>query len=224
MPSILIIGGSSESQDQILEDYLSPLDIHTHDRYTVAGATAGIEEIRDLKRWLITKPFASKHRAVIIRNAGKLTIEAQNALLKTLEEPPSGVYMLLLVDRLEAVLPTIQSRCRLVYDPQLLQTNTQSNLVESLLVSSPAERLILASHVAQTRDAAERWVLGMIGELQVALRGALKANKKPELESIFFALRRCLHLVDDISTNANVRLCVEACLFDLPGEKIAPGR
>lgn len=224
MPSILFIGGSSENQEQLLEGYLSPFGIHAYDRYVLAGATAGIAEIRDLKRWLTLKPFASKVKAVIIKEAGKLTIEAQNALLKTLEEPPLGVHILLLTDRLEAVLPTIQSRCRLVYNPQFQQTNKRNNLVESLLLASPARRLVMASQVSQTRDAAERWALSVVGELRTALQDALNAKKKDKLESIFSTLQRCLRLLDDLATNTSPRLCVEACLLDFPSKKPAPSR
>ena len=52
-----------------------------------------------------------EHKIYIIPDANKMTEQAQNALLKTIEEPPSYAVILLLTDNLNALLPTIQSRC-----------------------------------------------------------------------------------------------------------------
>jgi DNA polymerase III subunit delta' len=56
----------------------------------------------------------SRAKVFIISEADTLTVEAANALLKTLEEPPSHVYFILVTDRPERLLPTIASRCQLV--------------------------------------------------------------------------------------------------------------
>ena len=50
---------------------------------------------------------------LILYKCDKLTVQAQNALLKTIEEPPKGVYLVLLSDSLEMILDTIQSRCQI---------------------------------------------------------------------------------------------------------------
>lgn len=72
----------------------------------------GIEAVRQLEQFLALKvPGQSKiDRAVIIENAHLLTLEAQNALLKTLEEPPKGTILLLTSASEQALLPTIRSR------------------------------------------------------------------------------------------------------------------
>jgi DNA polymerase-3 subunit delta' len=57
-------------------------------------------------------PFEARHRVFVLERADTLNDEAANALLKTLEEPPSYVVLLLLTDRLTQVLPTIASRCQ----------------------------------------------------------------------------------------------------------------
>ena len=57
------------------------------------------------------KPYAGPHKIYIIPDAEKLTIPAQNALLKTLEEPPEYAVILLIADGTSAFLPTILSRC-----------------------------------------------------------------------------------------------------------------
>lgn len=57
------------------------------------------------------KPYSGPHKIYIIDEAEKMNIQAQNALLKTLEEPPEYAVILLLTTRSEAMLPTILSRC-----------------------------------------------------------------------------------------------------------------
>ena len=63
-------------------------------------------------------PFEAQHRVFVLERADTMNDEAANALLKTLEEPPAYVVLLLLTDRLTQVLPTIASRCQAVrFDP-----------------------------------------------------------------------------------------------------------
>src|SRR4051812_28815948 len=59
-------------------------------------------------------PFESRHRVFVLERADTMNDEAANTLLKTLEEPPSYVVLLLITDRLGQVLPTIASRCQVV--------------------------------------------------------------------------------------------------------------
>jgi DNA polymerase-3 subunit delta' len=74
----------------------------------------GIDEIRNLQKFLQLKPFKEKRKIVVILEAQKLTTEAQNSLLKTLEEPPSDSFIILAVSVLSLMLPTIISRCEIV--------------------------------------------------------------------------------------------------------------
>src|SRR3954452_17148957 len=63
-------------------------------------------------------PFEARHRVFVLERADTMNDEAANALLKTLEEPPSYVVLILLTERLTQVLPTIASRCQAVrFDP-----------------------------------------------------------------------------------------------------------
>ncbi len=57
------------------------------------------------------KPYSSPYKIYIIDEAQKLTLQAQNALLKTIEEPPAYAVVMLLADNPDALLPTISSRC-----------------------------------------------------------------------------------------------------------------
>ena len=59
------------------------------------------------------KPFEGDKKVIIIHEGNKLTVQAQNALLKTIEEPPIGVYIMILCESLELILDTIKSRCEI---------------------------------------------------------------------------------------------------------------
>jgi DNA polymerase-3 subunit delta' len=72
----------------------------------------GVEDIRgQLVGDLMIKPYSSPYKIYIIKDAEKLTIQAQNALLKSIEEPPSYAIIMLLTTNADAFLPTILSRC-----------------------------------------------------------------------------------------------------------------
>ncbi len=81
-------------------------------RVTHEKASIGVDDIRlQLNNDILIKPYSSKYKIYIIDEAEKMTEQAQNALLKTLEEPPLYGIILLLTNNLSSLLPTILSRC-----------------------------------------------------------------------------------------------------------------
>ena len=75
------------------------------------GTTIKIDEIRSLTEKVIEKPIVSNRKVYIINDCDKMTPEAQNCLLKTLEEPPEFVVMILISSNENVILNTIKSRC-----------------------------------------------------------------------------------------------------------------
>ncbi len=71
-----------------------------------------IDQVREVEHEVSRPPVEGRRRVVLILNAENLTLEAQNALLKVLEEPPEHTVFLLVSSSPTAVLPTIRSRCR----------------------------------------------------------------------------------------------------------------
>ena len=70
-----------------------------------------IESVRSIKKFLSQKPYQHSSKIIIIQNAQQLQPEAQNALLKMLEEPGENNYFFLTTSRPSQLLPTIMSRC-----------------------------------------------------------------------------------------------------------------
>jgi len=73
-----------------------------------------IDQIRDLQHTIALAPYASAYRIALLPDFQHVTDQAQNALLKTLEEPPDKVILLLTVNAIERLLPTVISRCEVI--------------------------------------------------------------------------------------------------------------
>ena len=72
----------------------------------------GIDQIRAVEQTAVLGPYEGRYRVFIIDGVERLSLEAANALLKTLEEPPARVLLLLLTAEEDGLLPTIRSRCQ----------------------------------------------------------------------------------------------------------------
>ena len=79
----------------------------THEKLSISVDDIRVQVNSDIQ----IKPFSSPYKIYIIDTAEKLTEQAQNALLKTMEEPPEYAVLLLLVNNINLILPTILSRC-----------------------------------------------------------------------------------------------------------------
>jgi DNA polymerase-3 subunit delta' len=74
-----------------------------------------IDQIRAVQRQLIHRPLEGRWRTIVIDDAHNLTLQAANALLKTLEEPPADNILILIARATAALLPTVVSRCQVLY-------------------------------------------------------------------------------------------------------------
>ncbi|RAK04991.1 DNA polymerase III delta prime subunit [Halanaerobium saccharolyticum] len=93
-----------------------------------------IDQIRELKKEIAYKPYDSDHKIYIMETAEKMTKEAANSLLKTLEEPPSFATIILLVEDSGKLLPTIVSRCQ-----QIKLRNVSKEKIKELLLAEGLE-------------------------------------------------------------------------------------
>jgi len=73
-----------------------------------------IEQIRQLQRQISLSPFCAPRKVIIIDEADRMSLEAANCLLKTLEEPPQKSLLILISSNSQRILPTIVSRCQLI--------------------------------------------------------------------------------------------------------------
>lgn len=85
----------------------------SHYRPSNGKLSIGIKDILDIIEEVNKKPYEGDKKVLIIHEANKMTVEAQNAFLKTIEEPPKGVFIILLTENLQDILDTIKSRCQI---------------------------------------------------------------------------------------------------------------
>jgi DNA polymerase III subunit delta' len=85
-----------------------------HQLLATEGNSIGVDDVRAVSRFFEKTAQLGQVRTLILVQAEKMTVAAANALLKTLEEPSANCFMLLLTDDASLLLPTINSRCRLI--------------------------------------------------------------------------------------------------------------
>ncbi|HNR02006.1 MAG TPA: DNA polymerase III subunit delta' C-terminal domain-containing protein [Anaerolineaceae bacterium] len=113
------------------------------------GGIIKVSQVRELQHTLSLTPYESRYRVALLLNFQLANASAQNALLKTLEEAPEKVVLLLTADAADSLLPTIASRC------EILRLRPMAiDALEEALISRwnlPAQKARLYAHLASGR-------------------------------------------------------------------------
>ena len=97
--------------------------------------TISVDDIRvQVNDDIAIRPYSSKYKVYIIADADVMTVQAQNALLKTIEEPPAYAVIMLLTENAEVLLPTIRSRCVMMKLRNIKDQLVKKYLMEQLEV------------------------------------------------------------------------------------------
>ncbi|MDX1490007.1 MAG: DNA polymerase III subunit delta' [Pseudohongiellaceae bacterium] len=132
----------------------------------------GVDQIRELRKFLETSSHAFGRRVIILDSAENLGISSANALLKGLEEPPAGVLFLLLSDRPKAVLPTISSRAQTLRVGKPTKSQSLQWLSHELELSENEANLLLELAMDRPMSAYEMHESGLKESLS-KIAGAL---------------------------------------------------
>lgn len=171
-----------------------------------AASNRGIDDIRDLKSKVKLSPALGKTKVYIIDEVHMLTSEAFNALLKTLEEPPTHVVFILCTTEVHKVPETIKSRCQVFR----IKRATVPQLVEKLLKIVKSEKLdvseqdlekIAIASVGGFRDA--ETLLQQIAEGGISVDSLLSSSSKDSYIDFVANLvmrdaKAALHMLDDV--------------------------
>jgi len=104
-----------------------------------------VDEIREqVNQDVMIRPYSSKYKIYIIPEADSMTVQAQNAILKTLEEPPKYAIFFLLVENTEKLLPTINSRCVMLRLRNVKDSLVQRYLVEQIGIADSQAKVCTA--------------------------------------------------------------------------------
>lgn len=106
------------------------------------GKVIKIEQIRQMQEKILEKPIVSDKKVYIIDDADLMTKEAQNCLLKTLEEPPKFAVIILVLSNESKILNTIKSRCMRIFFEKLKNEELNKYAVENFDKSQIKQSMI----------------------------------------------------------------------------------
>ncbi len=191
----------------------------------------GIDQARKVIDFLSKRSYFNGYKAVIIDNADKLTVEAQNCLLKTLEEPKGNTVLILVTSQQERLLTTIFSRCQTIKffankEIRKLLDNSEKNKKEKEILDELLKVLngTLAEKFAYTKNLKEDGVntKEIFEILQKYFRQLLLQNtnsdnaQKYSTEKLIKIIKIIDRLIYELSTtNASSKLALEVLFLEL---------
>lgn len=215
MHSYLIIGEekdrTTEIQNRIQASRVSPFDVIVINE---KEPSIGIKDVREFIAKLQLIPSSSSIIYGIINDASRLTTEAQQALLKTLEEPPPQVRILLGISQQNVLLPTILSRCECVIINNKRNNTTAAHsvsddFIENLLLKSPGQRLLMLSIPLKTKEES----ILFLNEALHILRKKLVDSSSFQARQTSTLISRLLKLYDTNQSSLNMQLLIESAFL-----------
>ncbi|MBI3290572.1 hypothetical protein HYZ78_04205 [Candidatus Microgenomates bacterium] len=205
MHAYLIAGpNTKEEVYKLLTSYsIMPINLMT----LTPSPSHRIESIREIIHYLTLQTARrDENRGILIEDAHLMTEPAQNAFLKTLEEPPANTIIILTTPRDDLLLPTIVSRCVLISTLTTLgevDLEQEQEIFEKLSQAGIGEKVQFAEATGKTREDALAFVNGQLNFLHTKLHANATSN---------ISLLKALHVAHhDLSRNVNPKMT----LFEL---------
>ena len=156
------------------------------------GSFLRIGQIRELQKQIIYEPLEASRKVYILTDVERMNAEAENCLLKTLEEPPASSVLILLTSNIQALLPTTRSRCQILqFHPMLTQELAEVLTDRFSVVPEQATSLAIAAG-------------GAIGKALTQLKkGNTLTEEVPEIlkeTDLLAAFRLAENLKDNLET------------------------
>lgn len=203
-----------------------------------------IEQIREMQRKISEKPIISSKKVYIVDNADTMTTEAQNCLLKTLEEPPEYAIIILICSNENTLLSTIKSRCTRMYFEPISKENikryfeeTENQMTESILGLSQGSigKAIKLNEHKELYENIEKILLQIKNKdlIEILQMSEEIYKTKEEINYILeyintLALEltkkdikyiKCIEIVEDtkkrLKANSNYDMCIDNMLFNI---------
>lgn len=153
--------------------------------------TIGVEDIRkQINGDVSIKPYSGPKKIYIMNEGEKMTVQAQNALLKTLEEPPEYAVILILTTNVNSLLPTILSRCVVLNMKPVRDDQIKSFLMETMAIPDYKADICVAfarGNLGKARLLAKSEEFDKVKEEAITL---LKYINEMELSEIVAAIKK----------------------------------
>lgn len=180
------------------------------DAYVHELALLSVEDAREVQSFASTKSVGGGRKFIVL-SFSEATRQAQNALLKTIEEPHEGVHFFIITPVFDALLPTLKSR---LFKIEGGKSGEYAELAKTFLGTRSAKRMALLKHILEEKKRDE--ALAFVSELEVSLRGlgnTFDAQKAESLERVETALRN-LRL-----QGASLKMILEHLALTIPVSK-----
>jgi DNA polymerase-3 subunit delta' len=215
---------------------------HNHPDVTLIQASAGtigIDVVRQLQKDIYIKPYEGKKRVYIVHQGDKMTVQAQNCLLKVLEEPPGSGMIIITAKEGQDLLPTVVSRCQTlkVDRPDILQGRQD---YRDMMAKVMGQGFIEAvSCIEQALTDENKSIEDFLDYMLITLRDILVTKVVKGTDLVYIkdndnfitemasklSYRKIDRLIDaaskardDIRHNVNPQLCMEVLLLEIQEE------
>ena len=184
-----------------------------HNLENIEKNSIGIEEVKGLQKEMMYKPFQEKIQVAIIHNSEKLTHEAQNSLLKSLEESGEQTIYILHADNEKNLLPTIRSRSRIIYT-QHAQEDTPDTLsdVSEMDIFSQFSQIETFS---ESRKTSHEFINAIENNIKKKFETNIKNGNIDGSRKNLEALKVVQFSREKIEGNCNRRLTLESMVVQL---------
>ena len=222
----LIVGNDKKNIYNILNPLISKLwnrdvkdlelfDSSNPDIHIVDGGevnSIGIEDIKELQKEMMFSPFKERVQIAYILDANKLTTQAQNSLLKTLEESSDSTVYILISAIEKSLLPTVLSRCLKIYThttSDKKETFTKPDILSMDLIEGFAKIEIISKEkdsVQELLDNLEHYYQALLERNLIEKKGIIEVSLN--IKQVLIAQKR-------IKANGNKRLVLENLFLHL---------
>lgn len=211
--------GLNLANEILKKDYKSFSDIISPDLHVInhEGESIGIDTIHEISRTLAYKPYIENRILVFVFNAQNLTIEAQNAFLKTLEEPSDYCLISLFTTSLETLLPTVISRCRLYKIDDSKDKEDASDTAKTILDMDLIERFDYSAKLLGKGKSRIKCI-ELVDDLEKYFHTKLlTASTNSDLQKSSTNLKNVKNARNQLMKNANARIAVENLFLKIKG-------
>jgi len=157
---IFIDTAKDKAKEVLLEKFF--LNKKSPDVLLIDDESIGIEKARDIKRFLASKPIKDERKAVVVMNGEGLTTEAQNGMLKTLEELSEKQLIVIRSSQKNIFLPTVVSRCQVI---NIKNKTKNTGIFDKLNLLSKREKLHFSEKEMQAKKMTKGELVSFLHQL-----------------------------------------------------------
>ena len=215
MKTYLILSNSPNFSQEKINGFKKKYAVADVDTFPIKAETSiGIAQVRQTLANMKNRPLSGETKMLTIESIDHATVEAQNALLKILEEAPESTVIVMTARNDNQILPTVLSRSQIIRDKKgetpVSNYLPEENLAE-IMSASAGQRLELSENWIKTREDA----LVFLDKLTATLEKQLMSTQKGHV-LIANSIRRSLQARKFLEGNVNYKLVIDILLLGFP--------